>query len=392
VNTIDFFAITGVQVFFPEVYYGVRDNKDIFAGTFDSSPGRNDTVKEQAKKRCDEIIGRVNESQQEVMKDFLKILFPKLESIYGYSHFGNDWMYNWRRDCRICSPDIFDIFFRFSLPKGEISQKEIETILSLGNNVDSFAEALLKLSEDGKRIIRFLERLEDYTRSDIPEENIGPIITALMDIGDMFPEGDSGFFATDIPMRILRICYQLSHRFDSCEKRFNILKNAIKKATRSLYTIVHEVGVLGQEQGKFGSKESPEPKDKLTINAGQLEKLEKLACDKIEDWAKDGRLKKHEHLPSILFSWKEWGQKKKIIIFISNMIKSDNGLIDLVSSFLTKSTSQSLSDYSEKIHWRINIKSIEEFVDLKEVEPRIRKVSSSSDFEQLNDRKKSMEK
>jgi len=27
-------------------------------------------------------------------------------------------------------------------------------------------------------------------------------------------------------------------------------------------------------------------------------------------------------------------------------------------------------------------------VDLKEVEPRIRKVSSSSDFEQLNDRKK----
>ena len=388
VNTIDFFAITGVQVFFPEVYYGIRDNKDIFAGTFDFSPGRNDTVKEQAKKRCDEIIDRVNESQKEVMKDLLKILFPKLEDIYGYSHFGNGGTYNWRRDCRICSPDIFEIFFRFSLPKGEISQKEIETILSSGNNAGLFAETLLKLGEDKRRIARFLERMEDYTRSDIPEENIEPIIAALMDTGDLYPEGNSGFFQTDTPLRILRICYQLIHRFDDCEKRFNILEQAIQKATRSLYTLVHEVGVLGQEQGKFGSKESPEPKDKLTVNAEQLERLEKLACYKIENWAKDGRLEKHKHLSIILFSWKEWGQKKRIIIFINNMIKSDDGLIDLVSSFLTKSTSQSLSDYTEKIHWRINIKSIEEFVDLKKIEPRIRKISSSSDFEQLDDRKK----
>ena len=388
VNTIDFFAITGVQVFFPEVYYGIRDNKDIFSGKFDSSTGRDEEIKEQAKKRCDEIIDRVNESQQEVMKDLLKILFPKLEDIYGYSHFGNGGTYNWRRDCRICSPDIFEIFFRFSLPKGEISQKKIETILSSGNNAGLFAETLLKLGEDKRRIARFLERMEDYTRSDIPEENIEPIIVALMDTGDLYPEGNSGFFETDTPMRILRICYQLIHRFDDCEKRFNILEQAIQKATRSLYTLVHEVGVLGQEQGKFGSKESPEPKDKLTINAEQLEKLEKLACDKIENWAKDGRLEKHKHLPIILFSWKEWGQKKRIIIFISNMIKSDDGLIELITSFLIKSTSQSLSDNVGQINWRINIKSIEEFVDLKDAELRIRKILSSLDFEELDTQKK----
>ncbi|MEA3454230.1 MAG: hypothetical protein U9R12_04785 [Candidatus Caldatribacteriota bacterium] len=298
------------------------------------------------------------------MKDFLKILFPKLESIYGYSHFGNDWMYNWRRDCRICSPDIFDIFFRFSLPKGEISQKEIETILSLGNNANSFAEALLKLSKDKRRIIRFLERLEDYTQSDIPEENIEPIITALMDIGDLFPEGDSGFFGIDTPMRILRLCYQLSHRFDSYEKRFKIFKNAIKKATRSLYTIVHEIGVQDQQHGKYGFKESPKPKEKLTVNSEKLEKLEKLACEKIEDWAKDGRLKKHRHLPAILFRWKEWGQRKKINSFINNTIKSEDGLIDFVTSFLNKSISHGMSDYVGKIDWRINLKNVEEFVDL----------------------------
>ena len=131
VNAIDFLAITGIQVFFPEVYYGIRDNKDIFSGVY-SDYGRSDETKKQDKKRCDEIIGRANELPQELLKDFLKRLFPKLEAIYGNTHYGDDWLHDWRRDCRICSPDIFDVFFRLSLPKAEISQKEFETILSLG--------------------------------------------------------------------------------------------------------------------------------------------------------------------------------------------------------------------------------------------------------------------
>jgi len=386
VNIIDFLAITGIQVFIPEVYYGIRDNKDIFSGVYPDY-GRSDVTKEQDKKRCDEIISRVNEPPQELLKDFLKRLFPKLESIYGNTSYGSNRLNNWRRDCRICSPDIFDIFFRLSLPKGEISQKEIATILSLGNNPDSFAEALLKLNEDGK-IIRFLEHLEDYTRSDIPEENIEPIITVLMDIGDSFPEGDSGFLGTDTPLRLLRLFDQLSHRFDSHERRFNIFKRAMEKATRSLYTIVNEVSLQDQQHAKYDSKEIPEPEEKLTVNSEQLEELEKLACNKIESWAEDGRLAKHRHLSFILFRWKDWGQQDKINSFVKNMIKNDDGLIDFITSFLSKSKSHVISDYVAKTHWRIHLKNIEEFVDLKEVEPRIRKIFSSSDFEQFDDRKK----
>lgn len=387
VNPIDFFAITAIQVFAPEVYYGIRDNKDIFSGVSDSAYRRNDSAREQAIKRCDEIIGRVNEPSQEILKDFLKRLFPKLESIYGDTHYGNDWWGNWRRDCRICSPDIFDIYFRLSLLKGEITQSEIETILSLGNDPDAFAEALLKLNEDGK-IIRFLERLEDYTRSDIPEENIEPIITVLMDIGDFFPEGDSGVFGTNTPIKLLRLFYQLGHRFDSHEIRFGIFKRAMEKATRSLYTIVDEVGVQGQQHGKYGA-ESPEPEKKQTVNSEQLEELEKIACEKIENLAENGRLAKQEHLLPILFMWKEWGQRDKINNFVDNMIKNDDGLIDFIASFLNESVSYGIyTDHVAETHWHINIESIEKFVEIGEIEPRIRKIYSSSDFEQLDDQKK----
>ena len=386
VNAVDLFAITGIQVFMPEVYYGIRDNKDIFSGAADSSYSINkDALNKQAKKRCDEIIGRADDDLQEVLKDFLKIIFPKLDILYYNINYGSDSMNNWRRDSRICSPDIFDTYFMLSLPEGEISKKEIETILSLGNDPLSFAEALLKLNEDG-RIMMFLNRLEDYTRSDIPKENIENIITVLMDIGDLFPEGDTEFFGIDTLMGILRISNQLSHRFDSPDRRFRIYKRAIEKSTKSLHTIVFAVGVQGQQHGKYTYDNNPEPVEKQTVNAVQLEKLETLACRKIENWAEDGRLAKHRHLMYILFRWSEWGEKDKITNFIKNMIKNDDGLIDFIAAFLNKHTAYGVSKV--EISWVIDIKEIKPFVDLKEVGPRMRKLLSSPHFEALDNQKK----
>lgn len=298
-----------------------------------------------------------------------------------------DWLCKWRRDCRICSPDIFDIFFRLSISKGEISTKEIETILSIGENLGSLTEALLKLNEDG-RIIRFLERLEDYTRSDIPNKSIEPIISVLMDIGDSFPEGNFNLFETDTPIKLSRLFYQLSHRFDNHENRFNIFKNAMEKANSSLYTIVNEISIQDQQHGKYGSNEPPEPEEKLTVKAEQLEKLEKIACEKIEIWAEDGRLNGHRKLPSILYCWRQWRTEDKVKKFINDMIKNDDGLIDFITSFLSKSTRYSLSDYVSTIHWHIDLKLVEEFVSVKEIEPKIRKIFLSSEYIKFEDQRK----
>ena len=378
VNPIDFFAITAIQVFIPNVYYGIRDNKDIFAGVSDSGYGNN-ASNEQAKKRCDEIIGRVTEPSPEVLKDFLKRLFPKLESIYGDGYSSSDRGGNWRKDCRICSPDIFDIYFRLALPKGEISQREIGAILSLGNNPDAFAKALLKLNENG-RIAKFLYYLTDYTQ-DIPERDIEPIITVLMNIGDLFSE-------TDIQLTLPYLLDNMVRRFDSHEKRFEILKRTMKNATRSLRTIVYVVYVQRSQYGK-GGQEHPTPEETRTVSSEQLKELEKIAFDKIKNWAGDGRLAKSAYSLNILYMWKECGQEDDVNILVNNMIRNDDGLIDFITSFLSESVSYgSYTDRVAETHWHINLKSVEELVDLKEVEPRIREISFSPGFEQLNDRKK----
>lgn len=386
-NVIDFLAITAIQVFAPTTYYGIRDSKDLFSGLLQSSGLDSEAVKGQGRARCDEIIDGSGVCLTEKLKELLTMLFPRLEAIYGNTYHGYESLGQWRREGRICSPEVFDTFFRLSIQEGDISRKEVETILSLAENSSVFSEALLKLNDDG-RITLFLDRLEDYTRTHIRLGSIEPIITVLMDIGDLFAEVETDFTTTRTSMRVLRVLHQLSRRFDSQNGRFRVFKNAIEKANRSLYTMVHEVSVQGSEHKRYGAQEVPEQEERLTVNAEQLEELEKLVCAKIEVWAKDGRLATSTNLPSILFSWQKWGTPEHVNEFLDEMIQADDGLINLVTGFLSPIRSQTLGSYVATIQWRVSLKSMTSLVDVKEIEPRIRDIASTSKFERLGDRQK----
>lgn len=386
VNITDFLAITAVQVFIPEVYYGVRENKEVFSGVIGSTLGPTDVLKERIRAKCDEIIGRAHEYPEEKVRELLKLLFPKLEAAYGNTYYGPDWLGEWRRDGRICSPDMFDIFFRLFIPQGEIRKTEMEAILSLTGNPSVLAEALLKLNEEGT-VVRFLERLEDYTQSHIRETDIENVITVLMDIGDLFPQEEAALFAFDTPMRVLRICYQLIRRFDSHERRFMLLKNAMEKANNSLFTIVHEVRVQERRHVKDEAHQPP-PDRELIVNAEQLKQLEQLACSKIEIWATDGRLANHRDLAYLLYGWREWGGSSNMDSFVKDMIKTDDGLMRFIAAFLSMRRIQTVGTYAERIEWRTGIKGIASFVDLEEITPRIRSIFSSQGFKDLDERKK----
>ncbi|MDY6895310.1 MAG: P-loop NTPase fold protein [Thermotogota bacterium] len=380
VNPIDFIAITAIQVFIPGLYKNIRENKELFSGIKDSYRGSESSQKEQ-ETRIENILEPVDIIPREILTDFLQRLFPKMENV-GYSH---GFLESWRKQGRICSPDLFDTYFKLFIPKDEISLREIERILSTGNNEETFSNELLKLIQENK-ILRFLERMEDYTNEDIPEENIAPIINALMDVGDLFPEGRGGFFAIKTPMRILRLFYQLSHRYDEHDQRFKLFVNAINYSNRSLYTVVHEVGVQCQQHGKYGSKEKPEPPEKTTVNNEQLDELVKLAANKIYEWAKSGRLEGHNNLLSILFMWRHWNGKDNLKKFVKTQTGCDKGLAQFIKHFLSDVRSHGLSDYVERVSWRISLESVEKFLCLEEVDSRLRKIKASAQFDELEEK------
>ena len=389
VNPIDFIAITAIQVFLPEIYSDIRDNKDMFTGTGDSSSGSIFNENNREKQKYDEILNKASKIPHENLKELLTRLFPKLESIYRNMNYGNGWIGEWRKQGRICSSDNFDVFFRLSIFESDISQSDMQRILSQANDRIIFSKILHSLNKENK-IIRFLDLLEDYTKDEnhVPEENIETIICALMDVGDSFPEGGLGSFKSDTPMMILRIFYQLSHRFEDHDRRFKIFKTAIKQAKNSLYTIVHEVGIQDQEHGRYSSQKESEPLDKLTVSPEHLDELEKLANKKIEEWAKDSKLSEHKHLAAILYRWRDWAGEKVVKNFIKSIIQTDNGLIKLITAFLHKTTSYGMKDYAGKIKWKMNLKNIEDFVELKEIEPRLRVIYKSVNRKNFDDKQK----
>jgi predicted KAP-like P-loop ATPase len=390
VNAIDLLAITSIQVFLPEIYCGIRDNKRAFSGVFGEVHifGDPDRERKEAQPLCDQVISRRGNFPEEVLKRLLAEIFPKFESLYFGNNYGHNWLGPWRKEGKICSPENFDIFFRLAVPTGELSMDEVRAILSLSNRFDDFSQSLLDLSSQG-RIRSFLFRMEDLI-PDISHDGIATIVAALMDVGDLFPEDEeaTGMFETDTRSQVGRLCRRLTHRFNLVDERFEIIKKAIECSERSLAVLVSDVAGLDQQYARYYPDLKPMPEEERTVTLTQLEELEKLALAKIKKWALDGRLVKCEKLLGILYRWRDWGNVEEVKQFVHRMIETDDGLIDFVTSFLRPIKSWGGPHAIANVRWDISTEQISYFTNIDELEVRIRAISRSSMFQELSEKKK----
>lgn len=387
VNAIDFIAMTTFQVFEPSLYFGIRDNKDLFAGHLSRVGGGWDEQRQQARVRLDELIKRITVLKQEEAQRFLSRLFPMVRSVYENIEFDAESMIRWRRMGRICHPENFDTFYRLAIPQGDISKSEITAILELAADPAAFTEALRGLVETG-RIIRFMEVILDYTGEDIPIENVPNIVRVLMNIGDSFPEEQTGMFDVDTSMKILRVFYQLGKRYQTQEERYELLRSAMEGAEESLWTVVHEVGLLGQQHGKATTNDRLSPEDERTISSDQLALLEEISLRKIREWVASGQLSSHREFAAILYSWKRLLPEgsDELSVFIRELIETREGLLVFVTAFLRQSTSQTMGDSVGRRNWRIEPNNISDFTDAEDVTARLRDVKASAGFEELEER------
>jgi predicted KAP-like P-loop ATPase len=290
VHPADFVAIETIRVFCSDIYQLIRNNLDMFAGYSDT---HSYPKTEDIKPFHDKWVEQIREGDKEAIVNLLKRLFPKLDAVFGGSHYGSNWESTWRKQLRICNSDIFPIYFRLAVPEGQISHGEIQTILALAKNSDAFDNKLMELSKqrrpDGStRVSTFLERMEDYTEKDIRKEHIPMILQALFNIGDklLVPEDEGrGLFGWGNSTRIGRIMFQLLKRHERQKDRFDVLSEAFSNG-HAISMIVSEVATLGQQHGKY--KAQADSEDERLIGSLHLEELEKIALQKIKKAATKG--------------------------------------------------------------------------------------------------------
>jgi predicted KAP-like P-loop ATPase len=383
VNTVDFFSLTAIEVFAPRILYGIRENKDLFTDLLDNVYEVNAEQLHKDKIRCDEILARDATIPKEILLKLLMHLFPRMRNVYmPHEHFYHSPSAA-REQFRVCNPDMFDIYFRLSIPTGYMPESELDTLLVQTNNADSFDQMLTRLNQDG-RIVRFLDLLDTTATQRIPLENTGNVIEGLLDSGDLFPEGETSPLRFNTAMRVHRICHQLLHRLESTDERLAIMQNAISKSNKSLYIIVHELTVQGRQH--IESEESYLPAGHRDFHESQLNQLRALAMEKIAYWAKIDRLIEHPKLLPILLAWKSWGGGEACQQFIEASVRTERGLLAFLGATLQIPIEQAVSKQEKNPDWKKYLDNITYFIPTESMQALAIGLFEDDNFEQMREK------
>ncbi len=361
-NHTDLFIIIALQLFMPEIYQAIRDNKDLFTGFLHAPYPDKGAYLQQEKQRLNAIIGRAKRISADDLRELLTILFPKLDVIYKNKAITITQQNDWRRKNCICDPDTFENFFLLSLPQHRMPEAEAAILLKDISKPEIFSRSIKALIEDNRSLSLF-DFYENYLPNKIAAKNIPTAVQALLDCGDLFPPGN-----INIPPHLHQIIQHLLIKLAD-EQKFSALQTAINNANMSLYIPVYEI--LHQ----------------TSLPAMQLKTLQNILIEKIEQWGHENRLIEHPHLPEILFAWKTWGAKGNNTSFIAKLIKTDENLIKFILAFLRASVNEFRNNIKRTPKWQQDIDKIAQFIPLEQIEPRIGKIfQDSSRFKSLRER------
>lgn len=379
VNPVDFIGIETLRIFAPEAYHIIRTYSEKFTGRELMS-----SKIEQLRTFHESWITQVEEENREAVKGLLSRLFPKLENVWENLGFDRPVEATWRKQLRICSPDIFPIYFHLALPPGTLSHGEILAILSLVNDPQAFSARLLELTTqirpDGfTRLHAFLERAMDYTDKEIAPESIPSIFLSLFDVGDQFIRAEdetSGKLPIGNEQRLTHIILHLLRRLP-WETRLKALQDAITKG-RAVFTSLRNVIELGKLAEKFASDE-PSKAIPLIRHSDQVI-LQELVLTKVRGAAQDESLLKCPKLPELLSLWKGLVGDSEPKQWVNTIVGDDLHLATLLENFLERDFRHTMVKVESEPRYRLNFQVLESFLEPGSLLDRVRTLAKSKRF------------
>jgi predicted KAP-like P-loop ATPase len=359
VNPVDLIALEVLRVSEQTVYQQLSEAKEELTQLRDNARESHDE-NERTRRRVESIVAGA--SRQDQVREIVKQLFPAVEWVWGGIWYGHGSMEELFRDLRVCHPKVFDRYFHFTIPEGDISQAQLDRILSLVGNREDLVTELRALNKQGLLAVA-LDRLEAY-KEKIDIGHAVPFVTALFDIGDELPEERGGLFTISSESHASRIIYWYLKQEKDPEKHGQILKESIKAST-GLYMPIRTVSL---EVKKQKQDENPEA---LNVTDADLRELQRLCVEKIIQAAGSGKLAAHPKMAAILYRWREWDSHDKPRQWVERLIESREGVLSFLTACLQRSTSHGMEDYVSEEHWEINLASVESFIPVDALEGKV---------------------
>lgn len=363
VNPVDLIALEVLRNFEPEIYSALPPKKLLLT---EHPTSLSQDWGEETRKWVASITDKLPEDRREQVREILKQLFPKVDwalSNYGY---GSGFEEGWFRDLQVCHPDVFDRYFHFTIPEGDISQAELTLILSLAGDREGLVAEFQSLKQRGLLEVT-LDRLEAYKQT-IDLKDAEAFVTAIFDIGDDLRTGRSSFFEIQPDMQVIRIIHWYLKQEKDPAKRAEILKESMK-ASQGLYLPVLKASLEDNRQER---KQDP---DAYLVTEEALQDLIEICLEKIRAAAQNRKLKEHPKMLYILYRWRQWASPEEPKKWVEGLVTSTDGLLCFLKGCVQEGSVSGADDYASRIYRYIRLKSVEDFVDPEIVEEKVERIS-----------------
>jgi len=183
VNPIDLFAIGAIRIFLPKLYDLIGSNGNKVTGLGSSKMSGLDRKLDAFRSEWVQLL------PSEVSDDLQDAMYRLFPGIAGRPSYTTDDLLEWRRDRRICHPDLFRVYFQLSLLPGAVRHGEVMALIAAIATPETFKDILMRAKEETaiggiSKSRALIDRLRDHVASDIAEADIPSFISQLLDIGD----------------------------------------------------------------------------------------------------------------------------------------------------------------------------------------------------------------
>ena len=383
-NPVDLLGLTCLQVFEPVLYSRLPSYKDTLCGANESYSYERQKSKEEKYKKSIAMLIPDNDMlrDSEAAKTILAILFPGIQSIVGNSyHIGRYYTHKaFFINNNIAVSSCFDRYFSLSLEEDAISTSRVKHLIYQANETE-FTEGLQKIYQEGK-IIRMLEEIQAYTdrkyAAYISTERASLIIKCLVRQWDFFKVDDIGFLSIPFAWRLVFCVEPLLEIMESTD-RFAFVCEIFEDCNVQTTVLALLLDEFERQQGRFTEKDLNEEQGKQLLSMEQVLSLEQIFKARGVEALDSG--KALEQYNGLNFLWKLEQIDPEIVANKKKLIIVDDISLIRVITYCTSHGSRAGRIVSKT--WGVNLKAIEEFIDIEDAYQRVCIFLNSAKFLEL---------
>lgn len=380
VDRADFIAMEALRLFKPSVYTAIRANPARLTGGADSSA--HSPARDQASVYDELLLAEVAQDERPQMRIALRRLFPRLEAVWANTHYTSD--AEWRRQQLVCSAEHFPTYFCFALGEDLLPAKAVSELIRRAGDRDfilsTLRDALRETLRSGRtRASVCLDELRLHA-SEVAEEHIGPLVSALFEIGDDLDvkadEGRGMLAMSNNNLRLHWLLNQLVRERLPQPARVPLLRAAMKVASLYWYCNFAE-RCYNDHYPAQHQRHTLE--DERYVDEKTARQFHRGALSRIRQAAEDGSIADQRRLVTILYEWVRLSPKgiKEVRAKANKLLANDEFVSHLAIDAFRITWSHSLgfgamADLASRGAPQVNREAIRYFTDEKKFMRRVR--------------------